>query len=159
VRTDPNVTLSADLGRRAFFPRAVAGARWSPEVSSYGLGAFVSDVGGFLNLLALLLLALFPIEQKPTRPRTLFVFWLWRRWTMRHQLEQQQQQQPQQQPQQSDDDAYLHAKPFFSNGSVSAFGVLPDSSESQSAGSLQHQREVPLLAMEHHRPSATSAAF
>jgi hypothetical protein len=123
-------------------------------------GAFVSDVGGFLNLLALLLLALFPIEQKPTRPRTLFVFWLWRRWNMRHQLHQQQQQ-PQQQLQQSDDDVYLHANPFFSKGE-SAFGsasvgMLSDSGNQ--AASL-HQREVPLLAMEHHhRPSATSAAL
>jgi predicted PurR-regulated permease PerM len=55
------------------------------EVAPYTLGSFVSDLGGYLNLLALALVLLFPLFFEPTKPRTFFAMWLLHKWQRRGQ--------------------------------------------------------------------------
>jgi hypothetical protein len=56
------------------------------EVQPYTFGSFVADLGGYLNLLSLVLLLLFPIRFQPTKPRTFLALWLLRKWRTRHEL-------------------------------------------------------------------------
>jgi hypothetical protein len=67
------------------------------EVQTYTFSTFVSDLGGFLNVLAVILLFLFPLRFKPTQERIFLAHWLLLKWIHRHDHKQAQQQPQQQQ--------------------------------------------------------------
>ena len=52
-------------------------------VTPYGVVTFLSDLGGFLNLLTVALLFLFPLAFKATEPRTFIVLMLADKWRAR----------------------------------------------------------------------------
>lgn len=52
-------------------------------VRTYGIVSFLSDVGGFLNLLTIVLLFFFPFAHKLVEPRSFLGVWLGERWKQR----------------------------------------------------------------------------
>lgn len=82
---DPNLELNASApnATRRFYMETCF-SPMSFQVStvrlsrSYGFVSFLSDVGGFLNLLALTLALLFPFSQVLIKPRSFVGTWLWR---------------------------------------------------------------------------------
>ena len=53
------------------------------ETSTYGAISFLSDLGGFANLVSLVMLALFPLAMNVVRPRSFVVLWLSDKWAAR----------------------------------------------------------------------------
>ena len=68
------------------------GRAYRIAVTPYGVVTFLSDLGGFLNLLTVALLFLFPLAFKATEPRTFIVLMLADKWRARKGQGMQQQQ-------------------------------------------------------------------
>ena len=84
LRADPNVTLS--YSRLKVRPASMY-VQVIREVQPYTFASFVSDVGGFLNIMVLFLIFLFPFTIHTARPRTFLVLWVlvkWRKFQSNH---------------------------------------------------------------------------
>jgi hypothetical protein len=84
-RAQPNITAHA-LRYQIMYVEPRPTVQVVKEVQSYTLSNFVSDVGGFLNLLAVGLLFLFPVRFAPTTERVFLAHWLLLKWNNRHTL-------------------------------------------------------------------------
>jgi hypothetical protein len=77
LSTDPHITifcLEVDVTPNSL------GVQTITEVSTYKFSTFFSELGGALNLLALVLILLFPLTAEPTKPRKFVILWIIEQW-------------------------------------------------------------------------------